>query len=202
MKINKLNTILYTILMLMPFLCLAQEYSRNSLKLSSGLSVNEGKSETGFGGILMVGYQKSFWNERLRIGPALTAGSFFPFGITDVRDQYFRITNLSLNGYLDILKYKPVSIFINTGCFMNYTRGLLGSGGWYDIPQTNSDYFFKLYYGGILGCGIRFDQTKKKTAIEISPLNVYFGNNYFVLGFFRIGVDIKLSENKKKIKND
>lgn len=200
MKFNNQTFVLLTVFVLFPSICFSQEYSKNSLKFGVGLGINEGKNETGVGGLIMFGYQKSVWKDRLRIGPAITTGSFFPFGITDVRDQYFRITTLGLNGYLDLLKYKGVSIFIGTGGFVNYTRGLLGTGGWYDEPISSSDYFFKIYYGGTLGGGIRIDPKKSKVAYEIAPLNVNFGNDYFMLGFFRIGIDVKINKrNSKKI---
>lgn len=199
MHLNSQILIISTVLVFLSSICFSQEYSGNSLKLGVGLGVNEGKRETGVGGIFTFGYQKSVWKDNLRIGPAITTGSFFPFGITDVRDQYFRISSLGLNGYLDLLKYKGVSIFIGTGGFINYTRGLLGTGGWHDEPINSSEYYFKFYYGGTLGCGIRIDPPKSKIAYEIAPLNINFGNDYFMLGFFRFGIDLKL--NKKKAEN-
>lgn len=173
-----------------------QDYSSNSLKIGVGLGFNEGLRETGMGTLVSFGYQKSIYNDRLRINPNFMTGGFFPFGITDTRDQYYRVTSIGVNGYLDVIKYKPFSLFLGAGGLLNYSRGLLGTGGWPEEGNNKSDYLFKLYYGAYLAGGIRINPPNSRIAYELTPLNYCFGNDNFVLGFLKIGIDIKL--NKKK----
>jgi hypothetical protein len=175
---------------------IGQEFSDNSLKVGIGLGINEGLKETGMGALVSFGYQKSVLNDRVRINPNFMTGGFFPFGITDTRDQYYRVTSVGVNGYLDAIKFKAVSLFIGAGGQINYSRGLLGTGGWPEEGNTGSDYFFKLYYGGYLAGGIRVSSPDHKIAYEFTPFNVCFGNDYFFMYFFKFGIDIRL--NKKE----
>lgn len=172
---------------------MSQEYSNNSLKVGLGIGMNEGLKEMGMGTLVSFGYQKSVLNDRLRINPNFMTGGFFPFGITDTRDQYYRITSLGVDGYFDVIKYKPFSLFVVAGGLVNYTRGLLGTGGWPEAGNNTSDYLFKLYYGGHLAWGIRVNQPKSRLAYEITPLNICFGNDQFFMGFIKVAIDIKLN---------
>lgn len=172
---------------------MSQEFSNNSLKVGLGVGMNEGLKEMGMGTLVSFGYQKSVLNDRLRINPNFMTGGFFPFGITDTRDQYYRITSLGVDGYFDVIKYKPFSLFVVAGGLVNYTRGLLGTGGWPEAGNNTSDYLFKLYYGGHLAWGIRVNQPKSRLAYEITPLNICFGNDQFFMGFIKVAIDIKLN---------
>jgi len=171
-----------------------QEYSNNSLKVGLGIGMNEGIREMGMGTLVSFGIQKSILNDRLRINPNFMTGGFFPLGITDTRDQYFRITSLGVDGYFDVIKYKPFSLFVVAGGLANYTRGLLGTGGWPEAGNNTSDYLFKLYYGGHVAWGIRVNQPKSRLAYEITPLNICFGNDQFFMGFIKVAMDIKLNK--------
>jgi ribosome biogenesis GTPase / thiamine phosphate phosphatase len=169
-----------------------QEFSGNSLKTGVGLGITEGLRETGVGGVVSFGYQKSVLNDRVRINPYFMTGGFLPFGITDTRDQYFRVTSLGVNGYLDVIKIKSLSLFLGAGGLMSYSRGLLGTGGFPEEGSNSSEYFFKLYGGGYLGAGFRINPPDRKIAYELTPINFYFGNDGFFMSFLEIGVDIKL----------
>jgi len=172
--------------------CQNATFSKSALKLGVGIGFNEGKRENGMGTLFSFGYQKSFWKDnRLRINPNLTIGGFMPFIITDTRDQYYRITTFSITGYLDPLKFKSIALFIGAGPFINYSRGLLGTGGW--AGYSDSEYFFRLYYGGYVGAGLRINPKNSRFAYEFAPINIMAGNNSFVLGFLKIGIDIKLT---------
>jgi opacity protein-like surface antigen len=190
---KKILLILFVVLALPNTQSVAQKFSNNSLKVSAGVAMNEGKREMGVGTIVSFAYQKSLWKERLRISPYLLTGGFWPFGITDTREQYYRVTTLGINGYLDVIRYKPVSIFIGAGGLVDYSRGLLGTGGWPDEGNTSSEYLFKLYYGGYLGAGLRINKPDSRFAWELMPVNICFGNDYFLLAYFRFGMDIKLN---------
>ena len=172
---------------------MSQVYSNNSLKVGLGIGMNEGLREMGMGTLVSFGYQKSVLNDRLRFNPNFMTGGFFPFGITDTRDQYYRITSLGVDGYFDVIKYKPFSLFVVAGGLVNYSRGLLGTGGWPEAGNNMSDYLFKLYYGGHLAWGIRVNQPKSRLAYEITPLNICFGNDQFFMGFIKVAIDIKLN---------
>jgi hypothetical protein len=123
-------------------------------------------------------------------------GRFFPFAITDTRDQYYRISSVGVNAYLDVIKYKPFSLFIGAGGHLNFSRGLLGTGGFPEEGNRTSDYLFKLYYVGYLTAGIRINPPDKRIAFELMPINLCFGNDNFLLEFFKIGIDIKLKVKK------
>ena len=82
------------------------------------------------GFVYPVGYQKSFWKkEKFRINPNLLYGGFISSGITDTPQQFFRITSIGMNVNYDLVKYKSVSLLITSGVFLNYSRGLFGTGG-------------------------------------------------------------------------
>ncbi len=173
------------------------DFKNTSIKTGLGLSMNEGKREIGMGLIYSIGLQKSYGEKnKLRINPNLMFGGFLPLGITDQRDQYYKLTNLGLDFHYDLLRYDVVSLVTTIGGFMNYSRGLIGTGG---MPSENnrntgSDYFFSLYFGGKLSLALRIDQKNKKVAYEIRPFNVQFGTKGFLLATIMLGVDIKLNK--------
>lgn len=172
------------------------EFSRSSLRAGFGLGINDALRETGIGTLYSFGYQRSLWKNRIRVSPYLMTGGFTSIGFTDTRDQFYRVTSLGINGYLDIVKYRSVSLFIGTGVFTNYSRGLLGTGG--ELHQdSDSEYFCKMYYGVNIGTGFRIAPKRSRMAVELNPINVYFGNDYFTLGFMQVSLDIKLNAIKQ-----
>jgi hypothetical protein len=170
----------------------SQEYSDKSMKVGLGFGINEGMKETGMGVLVSFGYQKTLANNRIRINPNYMSGGFFPFAITDTRDQYYRISSLGINCYWDAIKYKPFAIFIGAGGHFNFTRGLIGTGGWPEEGNTSSDYLFKLYFVGSLSTGIRINQPDSRLAYEFVPITICLGNDNFLLEYVKIGIDIKL----------
>ena len=145
---------------------------------------------------MSFGYQKSLWKNRLRLNPTIVTGNFLPVFITDVRDQYYRLTSLGFNAYLDILKFRAVSIYIGGGGFVSYTRGLLAPGGWQEY-SSNSEYFFKSYMGGLITSGIRIDVKSNRVAFELIPFNISFGTDYYFLAYPKFEIDIKLNRKVK-----
>lgn len=70
------------------------EFRRSSIRTGIGIGFNEGKRETGMGLIYSIGWQKSFGEKnKLRVNPNIIMGGFLPIGITDTRDQFYRITS-------------------------------------------------------------------------------------------------------------
>lgn len=119
------------------------EFKRSSVRTGIGIGFNNGSREIGLGLVYSIGYQKSFGvKNKLRINPNMTFGGFSPIIITDTRDQFYRITSIGLNIHFDLVKYKAVSIVTSGGAFINYSRGLLGTGGRGNASNTSSEYFF------------------------------------------------------------
>jgi hypothetical protein len=179
----------------------SQEFTRHSLKTGVGLGINEGQYELGIGGVVLLGYQNSFWKDRLRISPNIVSGNFMALGISDVRDQYYRVTSLNLIGYLDVIKYKAFSILIGAGGSLNFSRGLLGTGGDWEVSHSESEYFLRFYNAGYLGIGIRINPRRSRVAYEISPINVHFGKEYFFTEYFKFGIDIKFKAKESDTKD-
>ncbi len=171
------------------------EYGKTSIKTGIGIGLNEGYREIGSGLIYSIGWQKSLGEKnRTRINPNLTFGGFMPLGITDTRDQFYRLTTLGLNIHYDLIRYKSVSIVTTGGGFVNYSRGLLGTGGWPEANNNSSEYFYSLYFGGNASVALRVDSANSKYAFEIRPINIHLGNKGFMLGYFMIGLDFKIKK--------
>lgn len=173
------------------------EFPSHSIKAGIGLAMNDGHWETGMGVLYSIGYQKSFFeSKRLRLNPNIHFGSFQPYFITDTRDQLYKITSLELNINVDAIKYKAVSLLIFGGGFVNYSRGLLGTGGFPEAGNNRSEYFKKIYYGGTFGAGIRVNPKNSKFAYGFKPFNFHLGNNYFMLGYMEFGIEYKFQIKK------
>lgn len=170
-------------------------FKRTSVRTGLGVGYNDGKKESGIGILYSIGWQKSFGKKnRIRLNPNLMIGGFLPLGITDTRDQFYRITSIGVNLHYDLIKYKAVSIVITGGSFLNYSRGLLGAGGWPETNNNNSEYFRDLYFGGSISIGLRINPKNGKLAYEFRPFNIQVGNDDFILGYFMFGVDIKIKQ--------
>lgn len=171
------------------------EYKSSSIKTGIGIGINDGDRETGMGLIYSLGWQKSIDKKgRLRINPNVLFGGFMPLAITDTRDQFYRITTLGLNLHYDLIKYKAVSIVTTVGAFTNYSRGLLGTGGWPEANNNRSEYFFSFYFGGNASAAIRIAPKNSKVAIEIRPINIHLGSKGYFLAYNMFGIDFKLGK--------
>jgi len=171
------------------------EFKKSSIRTGVGIGVNEGQREIGLGLVYSIGWQKCIGEKnKLRINPNLTFGGFLPFAITDTRDQFYKISLLGLNIHYDLIKYKAISIITTVGGFLNYSRGLLGTGGWPEENNNWSEYFYSIYFGYNASIGLRINPKKSKLAYEIRPINIHNGNNGFVLSYFMFGIDFKLKK--------
>lgn len=171
----------------------AQSYSKNSIKLGWGIGASTADNHDGGGFVYTVGYQREIWKDRLRFNPNFSIGHYSSRFILDAKDQYFNPISMEANLYYDIVKVKSLSLVLGCGSFINNTRGLKGTGGDTDAttePQ-HSEYIDELYYGGYIGGGFRVNKPNKRTAINIMPLNIRFGNNSFAEVHAKIEVDIK-----------
>ncbi len=167
-----------------------QEFSKHSLSYSCGVGLSDGSGWVGGGLALSFGYKLDIWKDKLRFNPNLLVGAYKAENITDVRDQYFNSVNLRLLFDYDLLRYKSVSLNINAGGIINTTRGLMGTGG--EFPHPESKYVNNWYFGGVVSGGIRIKPPNKRYAINIIPINLNFGNDYFLEALVMIGIDIKL----------
>lgn len=177
-----------------------KDYSNKSIKIGVGM----GMTQDNLGLVYQVGYQKiSLKNDRLRFNPNLTLGAFSTMGITDASDVMIRITSLEYRVHYDFLRIRNFAATVQAGPFLNYTRGLDAGGG---DPEACGDcsgegFIHKLYGGGLIGLGIRFNHPDKSYTVEIKPLTLHYGlelnkhnpeNPNFQMGYFQIGVDFKL----------
>ncbi len=191
--ISKLKSGLILFSILIVFNAKGQDngFSKNILKYGIGIGVSDGHRTTGGGGLLSVGYQLDLWKDRLRFNPNLTFGYFNAKHVQDVRDQWFNSINLETILYFDVIRLKAFSLTIGAGGLINNTKGLLGTGG-YPPSEINSDYISDWHYGGFLGGGFRINPKNSRIAIEIMPLNFHVGPDYYMEGFAKIGLEVKL----------
>ena len=177
----------------MPFCeTFGQEFSKSSIKIGLGAGVSSGYYMDGLGFVYTIGYQKEIWKDRFRFNPNFSIGNYSSKRFSDGRDQCFNSLNLGVNLYCDIAKVNSFSLVVGCGTMINSSKGLLGTGGM-DIstsPQS-SEYFSKYHLGGNLAGGFRINSPNKRTAINILPINIHFGNQLTELNA-KIEIDIKL----------
>lgn len=168
------------------------KFSKSSIKVGMGLGYSEGKETYGFGFVYTVGFLREIRKDRLRLNPNFSIGHYIPKCITDSPDQYFNSINIETNLFYDLIKVKSFSIVVGCGGFANNTKGLTGTGGFGENNNPpNSEYINKFHFGGYLGGGIRINNSKKRTAINILPINIHYGNNRFIESHAKIEFDFK-----------
>ena len=180
------------ILILLPFSeAFGQEFSKSSIKIGLGAGVSSGYYMDGLGLVYTIGYQKEIWKDRFRLNPNLSIGNYSSKMFSDGRDQYFNSINLEANFFYDIVKVNSSSLVIGCGTMINNSKGLLGTGGMHQTSPQSSEYFSKYHLGGNLSFGFRINSPYKRTAINILPINIHFGNQITELNA-KIEIDIKL----------
>lgn len=170
-----------------------QEFSKNSIKIGAGLGASMGSSNDGGGFVYTIGYQREIWKDRLRLNPNFSIGHYSSRFILDARDQFFNSINIETNLYYDLIKIKSFSLVLGCGGLVNNSRGLKGTGGDHDgytQPQS-SEYFSDFYLGGYLGGGFRINSPNKRKSVNIMPINLHFGKNYFTEFHAKIEFDFK-----------
>lgn len=168
-------------------------FSKNSIKIGLGVGSSMGNKTDGGGFVYTVGYQREIWKDRLRLNPNFTIGHYSSKFILDARDQYFNSTNIETNLYYDLIRIKSFSLVLGCGGLVNNLRGLKGTGGdpdGYTEPLT-SEYISDFHFAGYLGGGLRINPPSKRIAINIMPINLHFGNNYFAEFHAKIELDFK-----------
>ncbi len=172
------------------------DYTNNSVRTGFGFGINEGTKETGTGLLYNIGWNKTIGEkQRLRLNPNVLFGVFSTEISRGIRDQYYRTSSYELNMHYDLIKYKSLSLVGSIGGFMNFSRGLLGTGGDPEATEyTKSEYFYSLYFGGNASVAIRINPKNSRIAYEIRPLNIQYGNNRFMLTYFMFGMDFKFKK--------
>ena len=171
------------------------KFSRNSIKTGVGVGYNMGVKEDGLGTLSTIGYERSYGKKgRLRMNATLLLGGFISAPLIDHnRKDFYRTTSWNINANYDFVKYKAVSLFIYSGGFANYSRGMLGSSfSEVTLENYGSQTFADLYFGANLGCGLRINPPSNRCAFEINPINLQIGNKEFVTFYMMFGVDIKI----------
>ncbi|MFW5700802.1 MAG: hypothetical protein ACOCWM_03845 [Cyclobacteriaceae bacterium] len=171
---------LFFLLLISPFFLgsiYSQEFSRNYLTYGCGVGMSDGSGFVGGGLAMQIGYKRDIWKDRLRFSPNLLIGAYRSEGITDVREQYFNSVSLRLIMDYDIVRYKMLGLNIETGGLLNATRGLKGTGG--EFQANESEYVNEWNYGIIIAGGLKIAPKNKNIAINLIPLTLHFGLDYF-----------------------
>lgn len=150
-----------------------------------------GNRTDGLGITYSAGFQREIWNGRFRLNPNLSFGQYSSKFVMDARDEYYNSINLETILFYDLLKGKKSSLVLGVGGLINNTRGLLGTGGDYEGPQS-SEYISNYHLAGYIGGGLRFSSPNKRIAFEIIPFNLHIGTNDFLESHIKIGFEIKL----------
>ncbi len=179
------------ILLILPSLVIAQDTQQHSKAINTGIgfAYNEGLQETGMGLVYTIGWQRTIdRQQRLTINPNILYGGFTPLMTTDQRDQYIRLSSLGCNLYYNFISGKHLSAFVLSGVYLNYTRGLLGDGE----HSTGSEYYHKLYAGGLASLGFKVNSSARRITYEFRPLTVHYGNGQHFLAYVMFGVAFML----------
>lgn len=168
-----------------------QDSSKNSIKFRTGIGISMGNRTDGLGITYSAGFQREIWNGRFRLNPNLSFGQYSSKFVMDARDEYYNSINLETILFYDLLKGKKSSLVLGVGGLINNTRGLLGTGGDYEGPQS-SEYISNYHLAGYIGGGLRFSSPNKRIAFEIIPFNLHIGTNDFLESHIKIGFEIKL----------
>ena len=190
---TRLKTILILLIILINYGSIHgqdQGFSKNSIKIGLGIGASMSGAIDGSGLVYIIGYQREIWKDRLRLNPNFSIGQYSSKYVMDARDQYFNSMNLETNLYYDLIKIKSFSMVLGCGVLINNSRGIIGTGGDYAQPQT-SEYFSDFYFGGYVGGGFRINSPNKRTAINIMPINLHFGDNYFAEFYAKLELDFK-----------
>lgn len=191
MTICRQRWVAFLILSIVTISLNAQDSSKTSLKFRSGIGISIGDRTDGSGISYSAGFQKEIWNNRFRINPNLSFGQYSSRYVMDARDEYFNSINLETLLFYDLIKGKRSSLVIGAGGLINNTRGLLGTGGDFEGPQS-SEYISTFSIAGYIGGGLRFNPPGKRVAFEIMPFNFHIGTNDFLESHIKIGLEIKL----------
>jgi len=166
---------------------------RTSIPVKIGLGIHEGDGEIGVGFLYSVGWQKSMGRKhKIRINPQLTMGEFHGGFLTDVREQYYRISLYEFNVHYDLVRIGAFSLVTSAGVFGEYSRGLFAAFSTMDGHYIPEAYFHHFYVGGRVSMTLRLTPKRSRWAFEWRPLSIYLGNRYLWGYAMMFGMDIPL----------
>jgi hypothetical protein len=139
----------------------------------------------------IVGYQKEIWKDRLRINPNFSFGYFNSKLIQDGGQEWINSFTMQTNIYFDVIKDRSFSIMAGTGLLLNYSTGLLGTGG-YHSTSNSSEYVYEFHGGLHFGAGFRINPPDRRYAFEIVPFNFNTDFMEYLELYPRFSFDIKL----------
>lgn len=168
-----------------------QDFSKNTLKYGVGYGGAGDHNSSGSGWLLILGYQRDLWKDRLRLNPNFIAGYFNSKNTTDGRDQWFNTLDLEAIVFFDLIKIKAFSFTIGAGGVVNNTKGLLGTGG-FPPGAARSEYFSDWNYGGLICAGFRINPKNSRLAFDLIPYTFHLGGNNYEEAFVSVGFELKL----------
>ncbi len=157
----------------------AQEYGPHSIKLSFGTGMSANRTGEGPGLQYGFGYQRELGNPRLRYNLQFTIGHYSSKWLMDAPDCYFNARSLGNNVFFDVLSGRTSAVVIGAGLVLNNSRGLQGTGGMDAPDNQQSEYFNNYSIGGTGMLGIRLYFANKRHVLNILPINLTLGSNYF-----------------------
>lgn len=169
-----------------------QEFSGTAVFGGLGFGFSENALADGIGVNFSMGYQRTI-NERFRLISSLSSGAYSGDGVLDAPDSYFSSSSLKLNLNFDVIRIKRFSAFIGSGMALNYSDGLVGTGG---DPQRSSSFYFNEWNGAIAALmGLRVNPEHIPFAWELLLLDAIFNQEeFFNLTFLRFRMFVKLNK--------
>jgi len=132
-------------------------------------------------------------NDRFRLNPSVSFGSYSAKNIGDSRNQQFRNLTLATSLWVDMARETDFSLMIGGGTLLCHSKGLLGAD--YNDDGSlieNNTYFSNFYWGGHFGIGIRFYSPDRRINFELRPLNIHFSGAGYQEIFAGIGISVGL----------
>jgi hypothetical protein len=173
----------------------ADSLNASAVRFGLGAGLHDGARESGLGLVYQLGWQKSYGaKDKFSLNPNVVHGSFSANDIDDARDQFYQLSSLGLQLHYDLIRVNAVSVVVSGGAFVAYTRGLLGTGG--DPRAARSEYFRKVYVGGLGSAGIRINPPRSRIAYELRPITISSGTNGFLLFYPMLNLEFKLGKLK------
>lgn len=165
----------------------------NSLYYGLGVGSSIGKDNEGMGFVYTTGLLMPMKNDRFRLNPSLSLGSYSSKTIVDARDQQFRNVSAGMGVWVDLVQETSFSLMVGGGTLLCHSKGLLGNAVDENGMLTESPaYFSNYYWGGMFGIGFRFSYPDRRVNFELRPLSIHFGGTGFMEVSAALGVDIRL----------
>jgi hypothetical protein len=147
---------------ILAFMVCQLSFSQSSNKENIGIHVGYSEtleSKSGIGFHQGASYNRDFSQNRFRLSPSVSVGSYEEYGIIDYDGFYnyskvtFNSTSAKLNLYWNYINFKSSNFFIGTGLTLNRSRGF-----------DALDRVFTKHNYGINGCllGYRFFNPEKR----------------------------------------